>query len=329
MPYKSHDTDATDPEGRAPAATLPGEPSGGGTASYDGADGGRGAPGEGNEEAHHGHHAHHGGAGDGDDGDERDDGLGDDDDHHHRGAGLVDNVLGGLREILIIAVMAVVLSFVVKTWLIQAFFIPSQSMENTLVVDDRVIVSKLTPGPFDLARGDIVVFQDPDHWLPAVPATTEPGIQGVLHRGLQFIGLLPDQSDDHLIKRVIGLPGDHVVGPAGGGKITVNGVPITETYVKAGDAPNGNTPPFDIVVPSGRVWVMGDHRGDSADSRYHDDGTGATGSVPIGDVTGRAVTVVWPLDHVRWLSVPSSIYAKIPAPAPTGSTPQPSGSAAP
>ncbi|MEO7061595.1 MAG: signal peptidase I [Lapillicoccus sp.] len=225
---------------------------------------------------------------------------------------------GGIKEILIIAVMAMVLSFVVKTWLIQAFYIPSGSMENTLMIDDRVIVSKLTPGPVDLSRGDIVVFQDPGHWLPTLPsAAEEPGVRGVVHRGLQFVGLLPDDSDDHLIKRVIGLPGDHVVCCSTDGRLTVNGVAITENYIKPGDTPGGGKQPFDIVVPAGRVWVMGDHRSDSSDSRFHDDGTGATGSVPIDDITGRAVTIVWPVDHVKWLSAPGNVFGSVPAPAST------------
>ena len=317
MPHESHEADPRDPDGRGLAVTLPGEGSydepGRSYDDNDGYDGPSGPDDGSGDDDFNGHQAH-----DGHDGEDQGGGFG----------GVIDNILGGLREILIIAVMAVVLSFVVKTWLIQAFYIPSASMENTLVKDDRVIVSKLTPGPVDLQHGDIVVFQDPDHWLPTVPTVDQPGVRGALHLGLQFIGLLPDESDDHLIKRVIGLPGDHVVGPVGGGKITVNGVPITETYVKTGDAPNGNTRAFDIVVPAGRVWVMGDHRGDSADSRYHDDGTGATGSVPIDDITGRAVTIVWPLDHVRWLSVPSGIYSKIPNPSPS-STPKTSASSAP
>ncbi len=238
----------------------------------------------------------------------------DEDDEHPRSFG--ENLWGGVKEIVIIAVMAMVLSFVVKTWLIQAFYIPSGSMENTLVKDDRVIVSKLTPGPVDLQRGDIVVFQDPDHWLgDAPPVAVEPGLRGTVHTALQFIGLLPDDSDDHLIKRVIGLPGDHVVCCDKDGKLTINGVSVTEDYIKPGDVPSGGRQPFSITVPAGRVWVMGDHRSDSSDSRFHDNGTGATGSVPIDDITGRAVMLVWPLDHVRWLSVPERVYATIPAPA--------------
>ena len=234
------------------------------------------------------------------------------------------NVWGGIKEILLIAVMALVLSFVVKTWLIQAFYIPSGSMENTLVKDDRVIVSKLTPGPVDLRRGDVVVFKDPANWLGTVPEeradTSQTG--ATVHRALQFIGLVPDDSDDHLIKRVIGLPGDHVVCCDKNGRLTINGVSINEPYIRNGDTPAGGKPTFDITVPEGRVWVMGDHRSDSSDSRFHDDGTGATGSVPIDDITGRAVMIVWPVDHVKWLSVPERIYTEVPAPAdrtaPTG-----------
>ena len=235
--------------------------------------------------------------------------VGDDDDEDYDDSGsFLQNVWGGIKEILIIAVMALVLSFIVKTWLIQAFYIPSGSMENTLVRDDRVIVSKLTPGPFDLSRGDIVVFRDPGNWLGTVPETSEGGTRESVRRVLQFVGLVPDDSDDHLIKRVIGLPGDHVVCCDKNGQLTINGVSITEPYIKPGDTPGGGKASFDITVPPGKVWVMGDHRSDSSDSRFHDDGTGATGSVPIEDITGRSVMIVWPIDHVKWLSVPCLLY---------------------
>ena len=246
---------------------------------------------------------------------EDDDWSDEEDDDYDESGTFLQNVWGGVKEILIIAVMALVLSFIVKTWLIQAFYIPSGSMENTLVRDDRVIVSKLTPGPFDLNRGDVVVFKDPGNWLGSVPASSEGGTRDSVKRILQFIGLLPDDSDDHLIKRVIGLPSDHVVCCDKDGKLTVNGVAITEPYIKPGDTPSGGKAPFDITVPAGRVWVMGDHRSDSSDSRFHDDGTGATGSVPIDDITGRAVMIVWPIDHVKWLSVPERVYADIPSPS--------------
>ena len=254
----------------------------------------------------------------GSDGDDYDDGDGDD---YDESGSFLQNVWGGIKEILIIAVMALVLSFIVKTWLIQAFYIPSGSMENTLVRDDRVIVSKLTPGPFDLNRGDVVVFKDPGNWLGTIPQTDAGGTRESVKRVMQFIGLLPDDSDDHLIKRVIGMPGDHVVCCDKDGQLTINGVSITEPYIKPGDTPGGGKASFDITVPPDKVWVMGDHRSDSSDSRFHDDGTGATGSVPIEDITGRAVMIVWPIDHVKWLSVPERVYSDVPPasgqPAPT------------
>ena len=172
-----------------------------------------------------------------------------------------------VKEIVVVVGMALALSFVVKTWLLQAFFIPSGSMEDTLLVGDRVVVSKLTPGPIDLQRGDVVVFQDPGGWLDAVPPVERGGVAGALHDGLVFVGLLPAESEDHLIKRVIGLPGDHVVCCDKEHRLTVNDVSIGEEYLKPGDLPSSLN--FDVTVPEGHVWVMGDHRSDSEDSRFH------------------------------------------------------------
>ena len=220
----------------------------------------------------------------------------------------------GARELFVILAMALVLSFIVKTWLVQAFFIPSGSMEDTLLVGDRVIVSKLTPGPFDLARGDVVVFEDPGGWLPQSPTVERTGLGGAVHDGLVFVGLLPAESEDHLIKRVIGLPGDHVVCCSDTGHLSVNGVEIDEPYIKPGDVPSSL--PFDITVPEGYVWVMGDHRSDSEDSRFHDpSGTGDDGSVPVAGITGRAVSIVWPLSRLDWLSNDPETFADVPAPS--------------
>ena len=224
-------------------------------------------------------------------------------------------ILAGLKELVIVVVLAMALSFVVKTWLFQAFYIPSGSMENTLVKDDRVIVSKLTPGPFDLKRGDVVVFEDPGTPTPWLGSLGEQrnDVGGPFHDALVFVGLLPEDAENHLIKRVIGLPGDHVQADGDTGKISVNGVEITEPYIKPGDFPSEGKK-FDITVPAGRIWVMGDHRSDSSDSRWHDDGTGADGSVPMDKLVGRALFVVWPIDHVTWLGVPERTFAQVPAP---------------
>lgn len=229
-------------------------------------------------------------------------------------------VLGAaLKEFAIVVGMALVLSFIVKTWLLQAFYIPSGSMEDTLVLNDRVIVSKLTPGPIDLERGDIVVFADPGQWLDATTPVQRGPLATIVSDTLTFVGLLPDNAENHLIKRVIGLPGDHVVCCDEGGRITINGTAIKEPYLKPGDAASEQD--FDITVPRGRVWVMGDHRSNSADSRAHDapENNGSEGSVDERLIVGRAVALVWPLDHLTWLSNPKATFATVPAPATSGS----------
>src|SRR5450631_604950 len=217
-----------------------------------------------------------------------------------------------LRESVIVLAMALLLSLLVKTWLMQAFFIPSISMENTLVKGDRVIVNKLVPSHFSLNRGDVIVFEDPDHWLPPPVHVQRPPLLSALNSTLVFVGLLPNDGSNHLIKRVIGLPGDHVVCCNENKQLTVNGAPLTEPYLFPGDSPSQQ--PFNITVPPGRVWVMGDHRSESGDSRFHDESSGGVkGSVPENLITGRAIVLVWPVDHVTWLSSPSKTFARVPA----------------
>ncbi len=213
--------------------------------------------------------------------------------------------VAALREVAVVAAIALLLSFVIKTFLLQPFWIPSESMEPALVPGDRVVVSKLTPGPFDLKRGDVVVFTDPGGWLGDDETSKDPG---PVKKALEFIGLYP-AGDDHLIKRLIGLPGDHVTCCDSSGRLGINGTPINEPYLADDTKPS--LTPFNITVPRGRIWVMGDNRGDSGDSRYHDDGTGATGSVPEKDVTGRADAVLWPLNHLTWLGNYPATFAKV------------------
>jgi signal peptidase I len=218
-----------------------------------------------------------------------------------------------LRESTIVIVLALLLSLIVKTWLMQAFYIPSESMENTLLKGDRVIVNKLVPSPVGLKRGDVIVFEDPDHWLPPPAPVQRTPLAAAVQSTLTFVGLLPSDEGNHLIKRVIGLPGDHVVCCDSNERITVNGLRLIEPYLFPGDAPSNQL--FDITVPPGRVWVMGDHRSESADSRPHDQGSGGKkGSVPESLIVGRAITVVWPLQHWAWLANPGDTFAFVPDP---------------
>jgi signal peptidase I len=221
---------------------------------------------------------------------------------------LTSSLLAMLREIVLVLVIALGLSLLIKTLLVQAFYIPSISMENTLLVGDRVLVSKLTPGPFDLKRGDVVVFADPGGWLPPSTPESQGRIKDGIHSGLTFVGLLPEDSDEHLIKRLIGLPGDTVACCDSKGRVMVNGQAIDEPYLFPGDAPSNDH--FSITVSPGHLWVMGDHRSDSDDSRYHP--TLDHGMVPIKDVVGKAFVRVWPLSRIGWLRNPSSTFRSVP-----------------
>jgi signal peptidase I len=205
------------------------------------------------------------------------------------------------RELLIIVVVAAALTLVVKAFIVQVYRIPSASMENTLQVGDRVLVNKLVYHTRGVARGDIVVFSGQDSWGPdAAPASSNPVVR-VWDGLLADIGLSSSQT--YYIKRVIGLPGDRVA-CCTDGKVTVNGVPLSESsYLYPGDAPSF---PFKtVVVPAGHLWVMGDHRGDSDDSRYHTSDPGG-GAIPADEVVGRAFLIIWPPSQFRDLPIPST-----------------------
>lgn len=205
-----------------------------------------------------------------------------------------------IRDILLILLAAIVISFLIKTFLIRSFYIPSESMEDTLLVNDRIIVNELEPKLVPIQRGDIVVFKDPGGWLPPGTQTTEPNaVAAFFDWALSIVGLTAPDSNDHLIKRVIGLPGDVVACCNSYGQMTVNGVPLDESqYLKL---PAGVTKvskdDFSVTVPKNSLWVMGDNRYNSADSRYNRDKPG-NGFVPYDDVVGRAVLISWPID--RW-----------------------------
>jgi signal peptidase I len=206
--------------------------------------------------------------------------------------------------------IALVLAVVIKALFVQAFYIPSESMERTLLVGDRVLVSKLTPGPFDLERGDVVVFRDPGGWLQPSEPAQDGAVRHVLRAALTFVGLLPQDSGEHLIKRVIGLPGDRVACCDAQGSLTVNGAPLDEVYLAPGIEPSSIR--FMVTVPSGRLWVMGDNRPFSEDSRFHTNLEGG-GTVPVEDVVGEAVVVVWPVGRAGGFGAPDSVFARVPA----------------
>ncbi len=207
------------------------------------------------------------------------------------------------RELPLLVVVALILALLIKAFVVQAFRIPSGSMEDTLLVGDRVLVNKIVYDFRGIDRGDIVVFSGQGSWDPSAgPASSESFVPRIYHDVLHWVGLETDGTD--YIKRVIGLPGDHVMCCDGDGRITVNGVPLNEsTYLYPGSNPSLQR--FTIVVPPGRVWVMGDHRADSADSRYHMQGPG-DGTIPTSAVVGRAFIVIWPPSQLETLPIPGT-----------------------
>jgi signal peptidase I len=204
-----------------------------------------------------------------------------------------------LRELPILVAIAVIVSIIIKTFLVQFFYIPSGSMENTLLVNDRVAVNKFGNFFSEVSRGDVVVFRDTAGWLPEESNDFGSGVRDRIREGLVFIGILPDPAKQYLIKRVIGVAGDTIVCCDQDDRLTINGVAIDEPYIFPGDKASESE--FEVIVPDGYIWVMGDHRGASADSRFHRDDAN-DGFVPLSAVTGRAVAIVWPIKNISILS---------------------------
>ena len=203
-----------------------------------------------------------------------------------------------LREFPILVIVALAVSLVIKSFLVQFFYIPSGSMENTLQINDRVAVNKIPFISNSIERGDVVVFRDPANWLPEPYADNQNKIIAKIKDGLVLVGVLPNPAKQYLVKRVIGIAGDNVVGKDG--VVTINGKKTTEPYIFAGN--KASELDFNITVPKGKIWVMGDHRGASADSRYHQDDVN-NGFVPESKVTGRVLGIIWPVKNVG--TVPS------------------------
>lgn len=227
-----------------------------------------------------------------------------------------------VRDVVVIVVIALLVSFLVKTFLVRSFYIPSGSMENTLQINDRILVDELTPRFNGYARGDVIVFRDPGGWLPEVTPIAQPWVVRAGDWLLSLVGLSTSDSDDHLVKRIIGLPGDHVSCCNVLGQIMVNGVPLNETsYVKLQPGETVPIPkPFNVTVPSGELWVLGDNRDRSCDSRCNQDKPGK-GFVPISDVVGRAFLITWPFNRFGLINFHHSVFAGVPGPATTRSAP--------
>jgi signal peptidase I len=197
------------------------------------------------------------------------------------------------RELPMLLIVAIVVAVVVRAFVLQTFYIPSESMEKTLLINDRVLVNKLIYNFRSPHRGEVIVFEAPANWRSGV-------------------------ADEDFIKRVIGTPGDHLVCCDDQQRITVNGYPLDEKYIYTSDdgvTDSASEQPFDIVVPKGRYWMMGDHRSHSSDSRerYVRDGdlTGAT--IPEDAIVGRAFVIFWPVGRATWLTVPNT-FDKVPDP---------------
>jgi signal peptidase I len=204
------------------------------------------------------------------------------------------------KELPLLIGIALLLALLIKTFLVQAFSIPSDSMQNTLQQGDRVLVDKLTPWfGSEPERGEVVVFHDPANWLAGEPTPNPNAIQ----TALSWIGLMPSAEEKDLIKRVVAVGGD-TVECKGTGPLKVNGKALNEPYVYPGNTPctvDDTGGQFKVKVPEGKIWVMGDHRQNSLDSRYHQQDKN-DGFVPVDNVVGRAIVVAWPPN--RWSTLP-------------------------
>jgi signal peptidase I len=209
-----------------------------------------------------------------------------------------------LREFPVLVIIALAVSIVIKTFLVQFFFIPSGSMENTLQVSDRVAVNKIPFIGKSINRGDVVVFRDPDNWLPEPYVGEENKYLGIVKDVFVAVGVLPNPAKQYLVKRVIGVAGDKVECCSKDKKLMINGVEIEEPYIFAGNTASDTN--FNVTVPAGKVWVMGDHRAASADSRFHQDDIN-NGMVPNSKITGKVVGIVWPFKNLSIVDSYSSL----------------------
>lgn len=211
------------------------------------------------------------------------------------------------QESLLLLAIALVLAIGIKYFFVQAFYIPSPSMEPMFIKNDRILVQKVSYwGDKTPKRGEIIVFKDPGSWLDGDETRTA---SNPVTKALEAVGLYP--SGGHLVKRVIGVGGDRVKCCDKQGKITVNGTPLDETsYLPKGTLPSDKE--FDVQVPEEHLWVMGDNRDNSYDSRGHLGDPGG-GMVPDDLVVGKVWALIWPWKRAKWIHTPDSFKA-VPSP---------------
>jgi signal peptidase I len=209
-----------------------------------------------------------------------------------------------LREFPILVIVALAVSIVIKTFFVQFFYIPSGSMENTLQVNDRVAVNKVPFIGKSIKRGDVVVFRDPDNWLPEPYVGDQNKYLAMVKDAFVAVGVLPNPTKQYLVKRVIGVAGDKVECCSKDKKLMINGFEIDEPYIFAGNTASDTN--FNVTVPAGKVWVMGDHRGASADSRFHQDDIN-NGMVPTAKITGKVIGIIWPIKNIDLVDSYSSL----------------------
>jgi signal peptidase I len=219
------------------------------------------------------------------------------------------------QELPLLLLVAFGLAVLIRTFLLQAFFIPSGSMENTLMIGDRVLVNKVVYDIRQPERGEIIVFRGTDKWAPEMPAaTTNVGLATKVGRSVGNLVGMGQPGEKDFIKRIIGLPGDVVRCCDAQGRVTVNGEPLDEPYVTE-NSPLDEDPAVNrcgprrfgpITVAPGNMWVMGDHRLVSQDSRCQ-------GQVPLKNIIGKAFVIVWPRSHWSTLGVPPT-FGQVPRP---------------
>lgn len=210
------------------------------------------------------------------------------------------------KELVIIVVIALLASALLRAFVVQAFYVPSGSMLPAIQLQDRILVSRIG----GVQRGEVVVFEDPGGWIPATEQAAPPG---PIQKAFEFIGVLPASGHEHLVKRVIGLPGDHVVCCTNAGELTINGTAVNESSFIAPGKQAADNVTFDVVVPQDHIFVLGDNRYVSGDSSRHLSGSGPFISTDL--ITGRAFAVIWPFAHRHILHIPSA-YDAVPDPAP-------------